>query len=157
MSDIADLVKSTGQPEAPDPGIGDLVAGPASPEENNAGTRVANPGTEAFASGVIEGGGAAAGIYAGARLGQAAGPWGMAAGAIGGAFVGSEAGQGLREAVGLRTPQQMAPDQRSLAEFTYSLGGCSAAAATPFGLAAGGLQLLEQASRVGRWLKGAVR
>jgi len=157
MSDIADLVKSTGQPEAPDPGIGDLVAGPASPEENNAGTRVANPGTEAFASGVIEGGGAAAGIYAGARLGQAAGPWGMAAGAIGGAFVGSEAGQGLREVVGLRTPQQMAPDQRSLAEFTYSLGGGAAAAATPFGAAAVGLQLLEQGSRVGRWLMGAVR
>jgi hypothetical protein len=157
MSDIADLVKSTGQPEAPDPGIGDLVAGPASPEENNAGTRVANPGTEAFASGVLEGGGAAAGIYAGARLGQIGGGYGMAAGAVLGAVVGSEAGQGAREALGLRTPQQMAPDQRSLAEFTYSLGGGAAAAATPFGAAAVGLQLLEQGSRVGRWLMGAVR
>ena len=155
MSDIADLVKSTGQPEAPDPGIGDLVAGPASPEENNAGTRVANPGTEAFAAGVIEGGGAAAGIYGGARLGQALGPYGMAAGAIGGAIIGSEAGQGLREAVGLRTPQQMAPDQRSLAEFTYSLGGGTAAAATPFGAAAVSLQLLERG--VGKWLAGAMR
>jgi hypothetical protein len=57
------------------------VDAPASPEENNA-TRATNPGTEAFASGVIEGGGAAAGIYAGARLGQAAGPYGMAAGAV---------------------------------------------------------------------------
>ncbi len=127
------------------------------PELPTGGTRVDNPGTEAFASGVIEGGGAAAGIYTGARLGQAAGPWGMAVGAIGGAFVGSEAGQGLREAVGLRTPQQMAPDQRSLAEFTYSLGGGAAAAATPFGAAAVGLQLLENGSRVGRWLMGAVR
>lgn len=127
------------------------------PELPGGGTRVANPGTEAFASGVIEGGGAAAGIYAGARLGQAAGPYGMAAGAVLGAVVGSEAGQGLREAVGLRTPQQMAPDQRSLAEFTYSLGGGAAAAATPFGAAAVGLQLLENGSRVGRWLMGAVR
>jgi hypothetical protein len=155
MSDIADLVKPTGQPEAPDPGIGDLVAGPSSPEENNAGTRVDNPGTEAFAAGVLEGGGAAAGIYGGARLGQALGPYGMAAGAIGGAIIGSEAGQGLREAVGLRTPQQMAPDQRSLAEFTYSLGGGAAAAATPFGAAAVGLQLLERG--VGKWLSGAMR
>lgn len=127
------------------------------PELPSGGTRVANPGTEAFASGVIEGGGAAAGIYAGARLGQALGPYGMAAGAVGGAIVGSEAGQGLREAVGLRTPQQMAPDQRSLAEFTYSLGGGTAAAATPFGVAATGLQLLESGSRIGRWLMGAVR
>ena len=158
MSDISDLVKPTGQPDAPDPGINDLVAGPTSQDANvNPGTRVANPGTEAFAAGTIEGGGAAAGIYAGARLGQALGPWGMAAGAVGGAIVGSEAGQGLREAVGLRTPQQMAPDQRSLAEFTYSLGGGTAAAATPFGAAAVGLQLLEQGSRVGRWLMGAVR
>ena len=127
------------------------------PELPGGGTRVANPGTEAFASGVIEGGGAAAGIYAGARLGQAAGPYGMAAGAVLGAVVGSEAGQGLREAVGLRTPQQMAPDQRSLAEFTYSLGGGAAAAAILFGAAAVGLQLLENGSRVGRWLMGAVR
>ena len=125
------------------------------PELPGGGTRVANPGTEAFASGVIEGGGAAAGIYAGARLGQAAGPYGMAAGAVLGAVVGSEAGQGLREAVGLRTPQQMAPDQRSLAEFTYSLGGGAAAAATPFGAAAVGLQLLERG--VGKWLSGAMR
>jgi hypothetical protein len=119
------------------------------------GTRVDNPGTEAFTAGVIEGGGAAAGIYAGARLGQALGPYGMAAGAVGGAIIGSEAGQGLREAVGLRTPQQMAPDQRSLAEFTYSLGGGAAAAATPFGAAAVGLQLLERG--VGKWLSGAMR
>lgn len=125
------------------------------PKLPGGGTRVANPGTEAFASGVIEGGGAAAGIYAGARLGQALGPYGMAAGAVGGAIIGSEAGQGLREAVGLRTPQQMAPDQRSLAEFTYSLGGGAAAAATPFGAAAVGLQLLERG--VGKWLAGAMR
>lgn len=119
------------------------------------GTRVTNPGTEAFASGVIEGGGAASGIYAGARLGQVAGPYGMAAGAVLGAVVGSEAGQGLREAVGLRTPQEMAPDQRSLAEFTYSLGGGGAAAATPFGMMAVNIQLLERG--VGKWLAGAVR
>lgn len=127
------------------------------PELPAGGTRVANPGTEAFASGVIEGGATAAGIYAGARLGQALGPYGMAAGAVGGAVVGNFGGQGLREAVGLRTPQEMAPDQRSLAEFTYSLGGGTAAAVTPFGAAAVGLQLLESSSRVGRWLMGAVR
>ena len=147
-TDLAD-----GKPAAPTWAPPEVDA-PASPEENNA-TRVANPGTEAFASGVLEGGGAAAGIYAGARLGQAAGPWGMAVGAVGGAILGSEAGQGLREAVGLRTPQQMAPDQRSLAEFTYSLGGGAAAAATPFGAAAVGLQLLERG--VGKWLSGAMR
>ncbi len=129
--------------------------GTDAPELPTGGTRVDNPGTEAFAAGVIEGGGAAAGIYGGARLGQALGPYGMAAGAIGGVIIGSEASQGLREAVGLRTPQQMAPDQRSLAEFTYSLGGGTAAAATPFGVAAVGLQLLERG--VGKWLSGAMR
>ena len=147
-TDLAD-----GKPAAPTWAPPEVDA-PASPEENNT-TRVDNPGTEAFASGVLEGGGAAAGIYAGARLGQALGPYGMAAGAVGGAIVGNLGGQGAREALGLRTPQQMAPDQRSLAEFTYSLGGGAAAAATPFGAAAVGLQLLERG--VGKWLSGAVR
>ena len=147
-TDLAD-----GKPAAPTWAPPEVDA-PASPEENNT-TRVDNPGTEAFASGVLEGGGAAAGIYAVALLGQAAGPWGMAAGAVGGAIVGNLGGQGAREALGLRTPQQMAPDQRSLAEFTYSLGGGAAAAATPFGAAAVGLQLLERG--VGKWLSGAVR
>ena len=120
------------------------------------GTRVENPGLESFGAGAVEGAGAASGMWAGARLGSLTrSPYGVAVGMIGGAIVGSEAGQGLREAVGLRTPQQMAPDQRSLAEFTYSLGGGAAAAATPFGAAAVGLQLLERG--VGKWLSGAMR
>ena len=152
-TDLADgkpAVPTWAPPEVDSTGLEKMVDGSL-----GSGTRVTNPGTEAFASGVIEGGAAASGIYAGARLGQAAGPWGMVVGAVGGAIIGSEAGQGLREAVGLRTPQQMAPDQRSLAEFTYSLGGGAAAAATPFGAAAVGLQLLERG--VGKWLSGAMR
>ena len=127
----------------------------ASPE-GGAGTRVENPGLESFGAGAVEGLGAASGMWAGARLGSMTGsPWGVAAGMVGGAVLGSEAGQGARELMGLRTPQQMAPDQRSLAEFTYSLGGGAAAAATPFGAAAVGLRLLEAGP--GKWLANVMR
>ena len=126
---------------------------PAPPE---GGTRVDNPGTEAFAAGALEAGGAAAGMFAGAKLLSMTGnPWGVAAGAVGGLVVGAMGGQGAREAVGLRTPQEMAPDQRPLAEFTYSLGGGTASAAMPFGAARVGLQLLERG--VGKWLSGVMR
>jgi len=126
------------------------------PESPAGGTRVANPGTEAFAAGALEAGGAAAGMFAGAKLGSMTGnPWGVAAGAVGGLIVGAMGGQGAREAVGLRTPQEMAPDQRPLAEFTYSLGGGTASAAMPFGAARVGLQLLERG--VGKWLSGVMR
>jgi hypothetical protein len=95
-------------------------------------------------------------MFAGAKLGSMTGnPWGVAAGAVGGLVVGAMGGQGAREAVGLRTPQEMAPDQRPLAEFTYSLGGGTASAAMPFGAARVGLQLLERG--VGKWLSGVMR
>ena len=146
-------------PSAPGPGASwsppdsDLIA---DAPEGTPGTRVENPGTEAFAAGALEAGGAAAGMFAGAKLGSMTGnPWGVAAGAVGGLVVGAMGGQGAREAVGLRTPQEMAPDQRPLAEFTYSLGGGTASAAMPFGAARVGLQLLERG--VGKWLSGVMR
>lgn len=120
------------------------------------GVRVENPGLESFGAGAVEGAGAASGMWAGARLGSLTGsPYGVAAGMIGGAIVGSEAGKGARELMGLRTPQQMAPDQRALGEFSYSLGAGTAAAATPFGAATVGLRLLEAGP--GKWLSGAMR
>ena len=130
--------------------------GDDAPAPPTGGSRAANPGTEAFAAGALESGGAAAGMFAGAKLGSLTGnPWGVAAGAVGGLVVGAIGGQGAREAIGLRTPQEMAPDQRPLAEFTYSLGGGTAAAAMPFGAARTGLQLLERG--VGKWMSGAMR
>jgi len=127
----------------------------ASPE-GGAGTRVENPGLESFGAGAVEGLGAASGMWAGARLGSMTGsPWGVAAGMVGGAVLGSEAGQGARELMGLRTPQQMAPDQRALGEFSYSLGAGTAAAATPFGAATVGLRLLEAGP--GKWLANVMR
>lgn len=129
--------------------------GDDAPAPPTGGSRAANPGTEAFAAGALEGGGAAAGMFAGANLGQVAGPWGMAAGAGVGLVAGAMGGEGLRKVIGLRTPQQMAPDQRPLAEFTYSLGGGTAAAAMPFGAARVGLQLLERG--IGKWLSGVMR
>ena len=127
----------------------------ASPE-GGAGTRVENPGLESFGAGAVEGLGAASGMWAGARLGSMTGsPWGVAAGMVGGAVLGSEAGQGARELMGLRTPQQMAPDQRAFGEFSYSLGAGTAAAATPFGAAAVGLRLLEAGP--GKWLANVMR
>ena len=58
-------------PSAPGPGASwsppdsDLIAGAP---DNSSGTRVENPGTEAFAAGALESGGAAAGMFAGAKL-----------------------------------------------------------------------------------------
>jgi len=154
MSDIADLVKPTDQPDVPDEGIEDLVVG--SPGAEGApGTRVAHPGTEAFASGVVESSMVGAGMYAGARLGQVAGPWGMAAGAVGGAVAGGMAGPELRKVIGLRSPQEMAPDQRPLAEAMYSIGGGAVLAGTPYGVARSGLQLLDRG--IGKWLNAAVK
>lgn len=123
--------------------------------EGTPGTRVANPGTEAFAAGAVESSMVGAGMFAGARLGQPAGPWGMAAGAVGGAVVGAVGGEGLREAIGLRTPQQMAPDQRPLAESMYSIGGGTVLALTPYGLVRSGVQLLDRG--IGKFFNAAVK
>lgn len=104
------------------------------PEGTSPGTRVENPNLEAFAGGALEGGGAAAGMFAGARLGSMTGsPWGVGIGAVGGLAVGAMGGEGARKALGLRTPQEMAPDQRPMGEFSYSLGAGTAAALTPSG------------------------
>lgn len=125
------------------------------PEGTSPGTRVENPNLEAFAGGALEGGGAAAGMFAGARLGSMTGsPWGVGIGAVGGLAVGAMGGEGARKLSGLRTPQEMAPDQRPMAEASYSLGVGTAAMLTPFGVGVIGLRLLQAGP--GRWLSNVV-
>lgn len=144
------------------PAGGDPVAAGWTPPElgggspgPGAGVRVDNPGTEAFAAGVVDSSMVGPGIYAGARLGQVGGPWGMAAGAVAGAAAGALAGPSVRSALGLRAPDEMAPDQRPLAKTQYSIGGGAAVAVTPFGAAKIGYELLERG--VGKFLNAAVR
>jgi len=125
--------------------------------DNSSGTRVENPVREAMTKGAAEGLGAGAGMFAGAKLGGSLtrSPWGVGVGALTGAVVGGVGMSAITEAAGLRSPQEMAPDQRAEAETAYSFGGGVGAMLTPFGAGMVGLRLLEAGP--GKWLANAIR
>lgn len=154
MSDISDLVNPTGQSEVPEEGIDDLIAGPSTPEDTS-GTRVENPGLESFGAGAVDASMIGPGMAAGIRLGQSGGAWGMAGGAIAGMAAGALAGPALRETIGLRTPDEMAPDQRPWGKSMYSFGGGATVALTPFGLARSAVMFLDVG--IGKFMNSAIK
>lgn len=102
--------------------------------------------------------GAALGLKAGTAVAPFLGPLapagplgGMIAGGVAGYFAGETAATGA----GLRTPEQMPPEDRPGAYFGESLGGSLGAMALPYGLAATGYK--SGGSMVGRWLDSVVK
>lgn len=101
--------------------------------------------------------GAALGLKGGTAIAPFLGPLapagplgGMIAGGVAGYFAGDTAATGA----GLRSPEQMPPEDRPGAYFGESLGGSLGALALPYGLAATGYK--SGGSMVGRWLDNVV-
>lgn len=116
---------------------------------------------EAGGRGALTSSGTMAGAALGLKAGTAAAPFlgplapagplgGMIAGGVAGYFAGESAASGL----GLRSPEQMPPEDRPGAYFGESLGGSLGALALPYGLAATGYK--AGGSMVGRWLDNVV-
>lgn len=116
---------------------------------------------EAGGRGAMTSSGTMAGAALGLKAGTAAAPFlgpfapagplgGMVVGGIGGYLVGDNAAT----SAGLRSPEQMPPEDRPGAYFGESLGGSFGALALPYGLAATGYK--SGGSMVGRWLDNVV-
>ena len=134
----------------------DTLVGPDKGKVNG-GTRVENPNLESFAGGFASGLGSGTAMWGGAALGGVItkSPWGVAAGGIAGLVGGQELVDKGLDAFGVRTPQQMAPDQRVEGESSYSLGAGLGAMLTPIGAASVGLKLLDRGP--GRWLNNVIK
>lgn len=128
---------------------------PSTEGQQNPGVRVDHPGWESFGAGAVDSSMIGPGIAAGVKLGQPGGAWGMAAGGVAGAVAGAMAGPEVRKMIGLRTPDEMAPDQRPLGKAMYSLGGGAVLAGTPFGLVRTAVTFLDVG--VGKFINNMVR
>lgn len=128
------------------------------PSTDTTGARVKNPGTEAFAAGAVESSMVGAGGLMGLKIGGAVSggnPYAMAVGLVGGMGIGAVGGAGARNLLGLRTPDEMAPDQRVLAKSMYSLGGSAAIIPAPFVAARIGYEAVERG--VGAFVNGVIK
>lgn len=136
------------------------------PEANTApsASQQAGIAAETGARGLIESTGVIGGAMLGAKLGTMAAPFtGPAApampvlGAVGGAAYGLWAGGEAAGGLGLRTPEELPPEQRPAGYFGQSLGGSAAFAVAPYAAAAsgfrfGGVGMQEGKSMVGNFL-----
>ena len=136
--------------------ISDLVQGDIAPQQQQgiedlvSTTRSATLGEKAgaagegFAGGALETVGVIPGAIGGATLGAAVGgPPGAVVGGLAGAGYGMWAGHTAREGLGLKTPQEMAPEVRKYGVLGESFGGGVAALGTPYGAVAAGYRLTE--------------
>jgi hypothetical protein len=119
---------------------------------------------ETGARGALESVGVIGGAMAGTQLGAMAAPFAgplapamPVLGGLGGAAYGLWAGGEAASGLGLRTPEQLPPEQRPAGYFGQSLGGSAAFAAAPYAAATsgfrfGGVGMQEGKSMVGNFL-----
>jgi hypothetical protein len=123
----------------------------STPDEQESSSNSTNVMIEAGAGSAIESGTALTGALAGGKLGAMTGnPFAAAGGALVGLVGGSFAGSEIREAVGIRSPEQFDPEDRASAYFGASLGGAAGGGIGLYSVARTGLRY-GNTSMVGRY------
>jgi len=137
-----------GQPAANDP----FAQAGFKPAGDMSTRQAAGAAAEGLAYGAIKSSGALAGGALGVKAGFAAAPFlgplapaGPIIGGIVGAFAGSEGpGEMAAKGLGLRSPEQMAPQERPYGYFGESIGGTTSVVGSVYSLSRTGIRFLDE-------------